>query len=773
MTSPIGTSIKRREDERLVTGRGRYLDDLRLPGILHAAIVRSPHAHARVARIDGAPARALPGVIAVLTGADIPECTGSAVPPLVPSTSIRPYRHPALAAGLVRAVGEAVAVVVADDAARAADGAAAVVVDYEPLALAATVDAAQATGAPRVFDEWPDNVAGLTQGDVGDVERGFSEAQEVVEIELAVPRVAPLPIEPRGVLAVPQAADGRFTVWTASQVPYSVRTAVAGALGMGEESIRVIAPDVGGGFGGKGHVYPEDVLIPAVARRLGRPVKWVETRTEHFTASAADRDQRHVVRLGVRHDGEIVALETTFTRDHGAYPMLSDVITINTMNHLPGPYRVPNYRARAVNVVTNKPFTAAYRGAGRPEAAFVMDRVLDRAARAIGMDPAALRRRNLVRPDAMPYRTGLTYRDGVAIVYDPADYPAAFDRVLERLDYDRWRKQQQERRGSSRPIGLGLSAYVEGTGIGPFEGADVRVDTDGTVKLLIGVASQGQSHETTLAQICAAELGVPPERVIVMGGDTSVIGFGMGTIASRVAAVAGPAIARASRDVADRARRVAAETLECAPDDVVLAGGRAHVAGFVGRGVALGDLARAAVRSKALAATGSPGLHACAFFYPGTVTWAFGAHACVVEVDVETGMIRVLRYAAVHDCGRPINPMVVEGQLHGGVVQGIGTALSEALAFDADGQLLTGSLMDYGVPRADQIPPLDVIALDHASMVNELGIKGVGESGIISPPAVIANAVEDALADYGIDIRTLPLTPARVWDALRQGGRPC
>ncbi len=773
MTSPIGTSIKRREDRRLVTGRGRYLDDLRLPGLLHAAIVRTPHAHARVTRIDVTGARALPGVIAVLTGADLPECTGAAVPPLVPSTAIRRYRHPALVADVVRAVGEPVAVVIADDAGRAADGASAVVVEYDPLAVAASVDAAQAPGAPRVFEEWPDNVAGAVHGGVGDVERGFTEADEVVEIELEVPRGAPLPIEPRGVLAVPEAADGRFTVWTATQVPYAVRAALAGVLGMGEESIRVIAPDVGGGFGGKGHVYPEDVLVPAAARRLGRPVKWVETRTEHFMASAADRDQRHVARLGVSHDGEIVALETTFTRDHGAYPMLGDVIAINTMNHLPGPYRVPNYRARALNIVTNKPFTAAYRGAGRPEAAFVIDRLLDRAARAIGMDPALLRRRNLVRPDEMPYRTGLTYRDGVAIVYDPADYPAAFDRVLERLDYDRWRKEQHQRRGSSRPIGLGVSAYVEGTGIGPFEGADVRVDTDGTVKLLVGVASQGQSHETTLAQICAAELGVPPERVIVMGGDTSVIGFGMGTIASRVAAVAGPAIARASRDVADRARRVAAEKLECAPDDVVLAGGRAHVAGFVDRGLDLGELSRAAVRSPALAAIGSPGLYACAFFYPGTVTWAFGAHACVVEVDVETGMASLLRYAAVHDCGRPINPAVVEGQLHGGIVQGIGTALSEALAFDADGQLLTGSLMDYGVPRADQIPPLDVIALDYASVVNELGIKGVGESGIISPPVAIANAIEDALANYGVDIRTLPLTPARVWDALRQGGRPC
>ncbi|PYO02640.1 MAG: xanthine dehydrogenase [Candidatus Rokuibacteriota bacterium] len=773
MTSPIGTSIKRREDRRLLTGSGRYLDDLRLPGLLHAAIVRSPHAHARITRIDAAAARALSGVIAVLGGADLPECTGAAVPPLAPSTAIRQYRHPALALAVVRALGEAVAVVVADEASHAADGAAAVVVHYEPLTVAASVDAARADGASRVFAEWPDNVAGLSESSVGNVERGFAEADATVELELDVPRIAPLPIEPRGVLAVPEAADGRFTIWSATQVPYAVRGAIAGALGLGEESIRVIAPDVGGGFGGKGHVYPEDILIPAIARRLGHPVKWVETRTEHFLVSAPDRDQRHVARLGVRRDGSIVALQTTFTRDHGAYPMLGDVITLNTINHLPGPYRVPSYRARGVNVVTHKPFAAAYRGAGRPEAAFVLDRLLDRAARAIGMDPAALRQRNLIRPDEMPYRTGLTYRDGVPIVYDPADYPAAFDRVLERIDYDRWRKEQQQRRGTQRPLGLGVSAYVEGTGIGPFEGADVRVDTDGTVKLLIGVASQGQSHETTLAQVCAAELGLSPERIVVIGGDTSVIGFGMGTIASRVAAVAGPAIARASREVATRARLVAAEKLECAATDVVLADGRAHVAGFVERGLALGELARASVRSPALAAAGSPGLHACAFFYPGSVTWAFGAHACVVEVDVETGVVTILRYVAVHDCGRPINPVVVEGQLHGGVVQGIGAALSEALVFDAGGQLLTGSLMDYGVPRADQIPPLDVTALDHASVVNELGIKGVGESGIISPPVAIANAVEDALADGGIDIRTLPLTPARVWEALRRGGPPC
>jgi CO/xanthine dehydrogenase Mo-binding subunit len=535
----------------------------------------------------------------------------------------------------------------------------------------------------------------------------------------------------------------------------------------------VIAPDVGGGFGGKGHVYPEDLLIPATARRLGRPVKWVETRSEHFLAAAADRDQGHRARLGVRRDGTIVALQTVFTRDHGAYPPLGDVIALNSINHLPGPYRIPNYHGRGTNVVTHKPFTGAYRGAGRPEAAFVLDRLLDRAARALGMDPADFRRKNLIRPEQMPYRTGLTYRDGVAIVYDPADYPAAFDRTLARLGYDDWRAEQKRRRGGSRPIGIGLSAYVEGTGIGPFEGADVRVDPDGTVYVLIGVASQGQSHETTLAQVCAAELGVDPSGVVVLGGDTSLLGFGMGTIASRVAAVAGPAIARSAREVAGKARRVAAELLECAPHDIVLAGGRGHVAGFPERSVALGPLARAAVKSRVLAEEGGPGLHACAFFYPETVTWAFGAHACVVEVDVETGAVSLLAYAASHDCGRPINPVVVEGQLHGGIVQGIGAALTEAFVYDESGQLVTGSLMDYGLPRADLVPRLDVVPVDHPSVVNELGIKGVGESGIIAPPPAIANAIEDALAERGVEITTLPLTPARVWAAMQRGGPRC
>jgi carbon-monoxide dehydrogenase large subunit len=774
MAPSVGLPLRRKEDRRFLTGRGRYVDDVRAPGVLHAAFVRSPHAHARVARIDAAAARARPGVCAVLAADDFPECA-AAVPPLVTSPAIRAYRHPAIGGGapdrLVRHAGEAVAVVVADDPYRAADAAEAVVVEYEVRPAAADVERALAPGAPRVFDDWPDNVAGPSARAAGDVARGFAEADVVVELRTTFPRVMPLPLEPRGVLADPAAADGLLTVWTSSQMPYEVRAAVAAALGLNETRVRVLTPDVGGGFGGKGHVYPEEVLIPAVARRLARPVKWIETRREHLLTAAPDRDQRHAARLGVRRDGVIVALETRFTRDHGAYPAVADIITLNTMNHLSGPYRIPNLSATATNVVTHKTFSGAYRGAGRPEAAFVLDRLVDRAARAVGLDPAEMRRRNLIRPGEMPYRPGLSYRDGAPIAFDPADYPEAFERALDLLDYAGWRAEQARRRGSSRPLGVGLSAYVEGTGIGPFEGADARVGPDGSVTLFVGVASQGQAHETTLAQLCADELAVDVERVRVVGGDTAVLGFGNGTIASRVAAVAGPAVARAAREVARRARLVAAELLECAPTDVVLAGGRAHVAGVPDRGAALGDLARASVRSPALAREGGPGLHGCAFFYPDTVTWASGAHACALEVDVETGAIRLLRYAAVHDCGRPINPMVVEGQLHGGIAQGIGTALSEEVVHDADGQLLTGTLMEYGIPVAGTIPPLATAALDYPSAVNELGIKGVGESGVISPSVAIANAVEDALADRGAEITRVPLLPARVWEALRRAPR--
>ena len=772
MDTPLGSPLRRKEDQRFVTGRGRYVEDLRFPGMLHAAFVRSPHAHARVRSIDIAPARATVSVVAAYTARDLPEC-GQPIPPsMAAPAGFKPTSQPIFADHLVRSGGEGVAALVAGEPYAASDAAAAVRVDYEPLPAAGTMARALEPNAPRVFEGWPDNVAGLSTARVGDPAAGFAGAEVVVEAELGLARVHGVPIETRGIVATPEGPDGRLTLWTSSQSPYGLRAIIAGVFGLHEEQVRVVVVDTGGGFGIKGHAYPEDLIVTAAARRLGRPVKWSESRREHFLTASPDRGQRHTARLGLTREGKLTAVETRFAREHGAYISSGEVVTRNTINHLPGPYRIPNLDVTARNVVTNAVFGAAYRGSGRPEANFVLERLLDRGARALGMDPAELRRRNMVRAEDMPYRTGLVYRDGTPIAYDPADYVGSFERLLADFDYESWRRRQRETRSGPCPVGVGLAAYVQGTGVGPFESADVRIDSSGSVHVFIGVSSQGQSHETTMAQIAAAELGVDPERVFVLAADTTLLPYGNGTGGSRVAANAGPAVAHTARQVAEKARAVAAEILECAAADVVLAAGRAHVVGVPQRGVALGDLARAAVRSKTLLREARPGLQACGYFAPETVTFAFGAQACAVEVDVETGRVRILRYLAVHDCGRPINPTVVDGQLHGGLAGGIGTALTEEVLYDADGQLLTGSLMDYAIPLAGDLPAFETRTLAFPSARNDLGIKGVGESAIIAPPAAIANAVEDALASRGVDVLEVPITPARLWEQLHCEAQP-
>jgi aerobic carbon-monoxide dehydrogenase large subunit len=771
MDTPFGRRQRRKEDQRFITGRGRYVDDLRVPDALHTAFVRSPHAHARVERIDTVAARGMPGVVAVYTRADLPECWRPIPPAYAAPAGFRKWEQPVFAEPLVRHAGEVVAVVLADTPARAADAAEAVAVDYAPLPVAADLDAASATGAPKVFDDWADNDGGLSDAKVGDPDAALAGAAVVVEAELGLAKVAGAPLEPRGILVVPDGPDGRFTVWIPSQGPYALRAVLAGALGLPEEQVRIICTDSGGGFGIKGHAYPEDVILCVAARRLSRPVRWMETRREHFLMGAPDRGQRHRARLGVDREGKILAIDTRFARDHGAYMTLGEVITRNTINHLPGPYRVPHLFASGRNVLTHTLGSGAYRGSGRPEAAFVRECLLDRAARRLGLDPAEIRRRNFVQPGDMPHPTGLIYRDGTPASYDPADFPASFEQLLEAFGYAEWRKRAAATRGGPRPLGVGLACYVQATGVGPFEGADVRVDGGGAVRVFIGVSSQGQAHETTMAQIAAAELGVDPDQVTVSAGDTATLPFGNGTGGSRVAANSGPAVAKSSREVAEKARRVAAELLECAPADVVLAGGRVHVVGMPQRGLTLGEVARAAVRSKSLVREGQPGLQVCGYFSPETVTFGFGAQACAVEVDVETGAVQLLRFVAMHDCGRAINPLVVEGQLHGGIVQGIGTALGEELVHDADGQLVTGSFMDYPMPAAADVPALETFTVSYPSTRNDLGIKGVGESGIIAPPAAIVNAVEDALADRGVLLGRIPLTRARVWEALAKARR--
>ena len=738
----LGASPKRKEDARLLAGAGRFVEDIERTGAARLGVVHAADL--------GSLARA------------IPAAWGG-------SHKGKPFAVPLLAAERARYVGEPVAVVVAEDAPRLADALEAVEVEYVPLPPLSTADAALDTKT-RVHDGWSDNSTLPVGTTIGGGAEAFGHAEVTVGGRFRHPRIAAVPIEPRGAIAWPDAESGTLTIWASIQNPYRLRDAIAGTLGIPAESVRVRVPDVGGGFGPKGDVYPDEILVAAAAHRLQRAVRWIEGRREDFMALGHDREQTHEARLGLSRDGTIVALETSFVADVGAYPAQGDGLTANTVNHMPGPYRVPAYRGRGKSVVTTKTLNAAYRAAGRPEAVFVMERLMDLAARKLGLDPAELRRRNLVRPEQMPYRPGITYKDGVQVTYDPGDFPAAFERALTLVDYDGWRRKQKAQANTTRRIGVGVACYAQGTGLGPYEGATVRVDPSGKVYVLIGVAAQGQGHGTTLAQVAAGELGAAFEDVTVVAGDTERFPIGMGTGGSRVAANAGPAVATAAREVRTKAARVAAELLECAPEDVRIEGSRAFVAGMPARALPLGKLAHAAVKSKVLRGGPDPTLNACTYFYPDTVTWAFGTHAAAVEVDIETGASTLVAYAIVHDPGRAINPAIVEGQLQGGAVQGLAAGLLEEVLYDAEGQLLTGSLMDYAVPRADDLPPLAVALDEHASVINPLGIKGVGESGAIPGAAVIANAIEDAVADLGVEIHEVPVSPSRL-HALLTGKR--
>jgi carbon-monoxide dehydrogenase large subunit len=764
----IGASPRRAADQRFVRGTGRFLDDIAPARCLHLGVVRSVHGHARVVDVRADEARACPGVAAAWTAADLDESARTLPTAYGGSPKGRPWAIPVLARDVARYVGEPIAVVIADDSNRLADALEHVRIDYEVLpAVASVADAQRATA--KVHHDWPDNAAITVRGGMGDAETALGAADVIVHERFRHARLAAVPVETRGVVAYP---DGEtLVVASSTQSPYSLRDVVATVLGLPAEQVRVLVPDVGGGFGPKGAIYPEEILVALAARRLARPVKWVESRRDSFAAMGQDREQEHDVRVGFSRDGTIVAIDGTFLADVGAYPAQGDGLTANTVNHLCAPYRVRHYRNAGTSLVTNKTLNAAYRAAGRPEATFVMERLVDIGARRLGLDPADVRRRNLIRADEMPYKPGLTYKDGVSINYDPGDFPRAFETMLTRLGYEEWRKRQAAQRGSTRRIGVGIACYLQGTGLGPFESATVRVDPSGKVYVLIGVVAQGQGHATTLAQIAAAELGARFDDVTIVAGDTALVPFGMGTGGSRVTANAGPAVARTSREVRDKATRVAAEMLECAPADVRIEEGRVHVAGLPTKSLPLGRVAHAAIKSKALKPLGEPGLSACTYFYPDTVTWAFGANGAIVEVDRETFAVRVLKYVGSHDPGRAINPVIVEGQLQGGLVQGIGAGLFEEVVHDGDGQLLTASLMDYAIPKAEDVPLIEVILDEHRSVINDLGIKGVGESGCIAPAATIANAIEDALADLGITLREVPVTPSRLFAAAASAQR--
>jgi len=786
-TRLFGEPVARREDGRFLTGRGRYTADFE-PKAAHAAFVRSDFAHARIAGIDTSGAASVPGVLGVFTYADLDGDFAERLPVLVPSDKlINPRTQFALARDEVCYAGEVVAMIVARDRYTAEDAAERIQVEYEPLAAAVDLEAA-AGGSPVAHLDMTDNVAGRVTEETGDVDAALASASRVFEWRFVMERSAAIPLETRAVVAAYDPTEDRLLVHDSTQAPTGVRFGLAMLLGMDPDRVHVVAPDVGGGFGQKViQFYPEEVLVPWAACRLGVPVKWVEDRRENFIGSNQERGQIHDVRVGVEEDGRILGLEDRFLHDTGAYCSYGLILPIITAAQLPGPYRLENYRYELRSIFTNTVPTSPYRGAGRPHAAFVMERVIEKVSRELGLDSLDVRRRNFIRADEFPYHVGVTFQDGGPTVYDSGDYQKGLDSLLAELDPERTRTEIAEARSSGRRVGLGFAGYVEGTGIGPYEGASVSINPDGTVSVATAHGTQGQAHETVFAQIAADELGAPIEQVQVTTGDTRRLGFGVGTFASRTAVVAGTAVLRAAQEVRRQAAEVAARVLEVSPEDVVFEGGAVHVVGAPDRSIPLGRLAMASnptryafgkdaeegARLSQIAYAGGdrplpegsrPGLAAVEYYSPSSGVFGFGFHAAVVEVDPDTGEVRVLRYLVHHDSGRVINPMVVEGQIHGGVAQGIGGALYERIAYGPEGQIMNASFMDFLLVSAAEMPSIEQVHTETPSPNNPLGIKGVGEAGTIPVSAAIANALEDAL---GIPVDRMPVMPEEVLALLR------
>ncbi|MCL6454850.1 MAG: xanthine dehydrogenase family protein molybdopterin-binding subunit [Alicyclobacillus sp.] len=779
MATYVGSNYRRKEDYRLLTGKSEFVADMKLHGMLEVAFVRSMHAHAEIA-VDGTEALKMPGVHAVLTARDLAGVVG----PLNPLEEFRlpqdlidtihpvllPCPEDILAVDKVVYAGQPIAMVIAENRYLAEDAAARVLVKYTPLPVLADPFRAREPGAPPIHPAMGSNVQASLHVEVGDVERGMAEADCLLKRRFVVPRVTANPLETRGVLADYDRRSDSLTVWTSTQVTFMVRSNIAKLLDIPEEKVRVVAPDVGGGFGTKGGVYPEEIAIAYAARRLGRPVKWIEDRMEHMQSCRQSRDQVHEVEVAFNRDGRILALKDEFVVDSGAYNPLLVTCPYNTVAHMRGMFKIPNFAIAGACVITNKTPSIAYRGAGRPEAVFVMDRLIQIISRELGLDPVEVMEVNLIRPEEMPYDQGMYYRDGTKLVYDSGDYPATLHHALELAEYDRYRALQRERRSEGEYIGIGISSYIEGTGIGPFEGAVIRVDATGQIVAYIGSTPHGQSHETTLSQICADEFGVSPEQVTVRAGDTSLLPYGVGTFASRGAVTAGSAVQVASQKLREKMMRIASHTLEIPVEDLEMRDGKVFARQMPGRSMSFRDIARAARPgpNPARPADLEPGVEATHYFVPPSVTYSGGVHVAVVRLDKDTGQIDIIRYVVVHDCGRVLNPMVVDGQIQGGVAQGLGEAMYEQIVHDEQGQLLTGTYMDYLQPTAMEVP--DVIQ-GHSTFLstrNAMGVKGVGEGGAISPPAAIANAVSDALSMIGIEVNEVPVTPVKVLQYCRE-----
>lgn len=774
----VGRRLRRKEDARLVRGQGRFVADIRLPGTLHAAVLRSPFAHAAITRLDASAALGVDGVVAAFTGSDLAGRVGRFVegarreitPALLAQVDLQAKSCPlpVLAEDETLWFGQPVAVVVARDRYAAEDGLEAIEADYEPLDPVPDPEAALSPGAPVLHPELGDNVAARLFLTSGDVEAAFAAAPFVLRERFTFARHAANAMETRCTQASFDAARGELTVWITNPRPHLIRLNLSEMLGLPLESIRVLAPDVGGSFGTG--LFAEDALVPFLAMELGRPVRWNEDRQENLAITRHARDQVHDLELAYDREGRILALRDRFLVDVGAYNAYAVTVSYNTAAHLRGQYAIDTFSIEGLNVVTTKAPVAPVRGAGRPEAVFALDRALDLVARERGLDPAEVRRRNLIPADELPRPMGMPYRDGAEMVYDSGDYPAQLEQALAAFGYDEYRAQQEQWRAQGRFLGIGISSYVEGSGFGPHEGAIVRLDQRGNAHVVTGAKPHGQGLETTLAQVCADELGVTPERVTVSSGDTSLIQYGIGTFASRSAVTAGSAVGVAAGLLRQKVLAVAGELLEANPADLEL----------FEDGVAPRDVAERTVSYEevyAAAAPGprcrmpaglEPGLEAQHYFVPPTVTFASGTHVTAVEVDAETGFVRVLRYVTVDDCGRMLNPTIVEGQIQGGVVHGIGTALYEEALYDEDCQLLTGSYMDYLLPTAAEAPPIEVGHQEFLSELNPLGIKGCGEGGAVSPPAAIANAVADALQPLQVNVNRVPVRPEALLDLIER-----
>ncbi len=777
-TRYFGARVQRNEDERLLTGRALFVDDVELPGMLHAAFLRSPHAHARIRAIDVSAALRRDGVVAVYTAADLGDYwrPGPLLvpPPPIAGSVFNERTQVPLAKGKVRHAGEPVALVIADSRYVAEDALAEIVVDYEPLPAVVDLERALVPGAPCVHDDLGTNVAARVRQTKGNYAEAAKRADLVIKRRFLYDRGASMPIETRGVVAQWDGKADKLTVWDTTQAPVVIRDGLAAMLGLSERQVRVIAPFIGGGFGPKIMMfYPEEVLVPWVAMKLDRPVKWIEDRAEHFLATTHERGQIHDAEMALTKDGRILGIRDVFLHDTGAYDPYGLTVPINSQCTLLGVYVVPHYDSTFTAVFTTKPIVTPYRGAGRQHGVFVMERLLDIAARALGLDGNELRRRNFIPPEAFPYDHQIIYQDFAPLEYDSGNYAPILEKALELVGYERFVRDEQPRlRAEGRHLGIGVVCYVEGTGIGPYEGAKVQVQASGKVSVVTGIGTQGQGHYTAFAQIVADQVGVDVRDVEVVTGDTDQFYWGAGTFASRGAVVAGNAVNDAAKLVRQKILRTAAAHFECAEEDLVIGNGAVALAGVPGRAVKLGALAAEANPTRGAVAPGTePGLEATSYFGPPRGATASGAHAMIVEVDPETFLITIRKYVVVHDCGTVVNPLLLDGQIHGGVAQGIGNAFYEQLVFDADGQLLNASLADYLLPTALDVPRMDLAHTVTPSPLNPLGIKGAGEAGAIPAGPLFAQALENALdlPAQGIELLEIPLSPNRLWELVKGG----